>query len=111
VRHFHKIEIGNRAQQIAWGFADLLSMQQVARILIRDPMAQRIEPRSEAEVRKKLSDVARLRGERAGLRMFGLACRKKMMVFLHCGAATGGICDNGVKIVQPERRQVLSCEI
>ena len=33
-----------------------------------------------------------------------------MMVFLHCRAATGGICNDGVKVVQLKRFQILLCE-
>src|SRR5262249_954594 len=58
-----------------------------------------------------LHNVARLRREGAGLRMFGLLCRKQMLVFLHRRATPGSVRNDGVKVVQLKHFQVLSREI
>src|SRR5215469_2852993 len=110
MRQFHKIKIGNPAQQFARCFPDFLSMQQVAGILIRDTKTQRAELRRKPQVRKKLRNVACLGREGAGLRMFELVRRKKAIVFLHCGTAAGSVCNDSVKIVQLKCFQVLTRE-
>ena len=55
---FHEIEIGNGAQKSARSFADFLSVEQVAGILVGDAEGKRFQFRGEAEVSEKFRDVA-----------------------------------------------------
>ena len=110
VRQFHKIKIGNGAEESARSFANFLSVKQVAGILIRDAMAERIHFRGEAECSEKFGDVARFCGERAGLRVLRFVRRKEMLVFLERGAAARGVGDDGVKLFERKRGNIVSRE-
>lgn len=56
--HLHQLDTGDGANQFAWGFADLLAVEEMAGVLIGDAERQRVEGRHEAEVGEKFGDVA-----------------------------------------------------
>ena len=72
VGQFHKIETRNGAQKLAWSFANFLSVEEMARILIGDAEWKRVQFCGEAESGEKFGDVASLCGQSAGLAVLGL---------------------------------------
>ncbi len=111
VGQFHKFKIRNGAQKRARRFADLLPVEQVTGILISDAMPQGIHFCGKAESGEKFSDIAGFLGESAGLGVFFLVWRKEMIVFLECGAATGGVGDDGIELFVGKRCEICSCKI
>ena len=111
VRQFHKIEIGDGAQQRARSFADFLSVKEVAGILISDAQGKRLQLGGETEGGEKFGDVASLCREGARLFVLGFFRRKEVVVFLEGGAATGGVGDDGVEIFGMERSEIFAREI
>ncbi len=55
---FHKFEIGDGAQERARSFADFLSVEEMAGILISDAQGKRLQFCSEAEGGEEFGDVA-----------------------------------------------------
>lgn len=108
VRQFHKIKIGNGAKQFSRSFADFLSVEKMAGILIRDTATQGIEFGRQADCGKKLSDVARFCSESGSLRVLGFVGRKKMIVFLQRGTTTRGVRNDGVEVFKPKCGKIIS---
>src|SRR5205085_4790395 len=80
VWQFYKIKLRNRAEQSARSLTDLLPVKQVARILIRDTLAQRIEFSPEPQFCEKLGDIAHLGHEGTSLCVFRFSGREKMII-------------------------------
>ncbi len=83
-RHFHEFHSRDSANQFARGFADFLSVRQMARILISDAQRNGPQRRGEADFRQKFGDVSHFAGELHGLRVGRIVVREKMRVFLEC---------------------------
>jgi len=111
VRQFHKIEIGDGVQKSARSFADFLTVEKMAGILVRNADGKRLHFCGKTESSKKFRDVASFSCESAGLRVLGLVRGKKMIVFLERGAAASRVGDDGVKILAKKRGEILSREI
>ena len=95
---FHKFESGDGAQKRARGFADFLTVEKMAGILIGDTQRKWFQFCGEAERGEKFGDVADFGGEFASPGKLRLVWRKEMIVFLEGGAASGGVGDDGVKV-------------
>ncbi len=114
VRQFDEFEAGNLFQEIARGVANLLSVEQVARILICDAQIERLEraQRSDdTECRKIFRDVAHLGFEHGGLRELRLFLGEEVIVFLERGAAPGGVGDDGVEFFAGEGEEIFAGEV
>jgi hypothetical protein len=109
-RQFHKFESGDRAQQRARGFADSLTVEKVAGILIGDTQGKRLQLGGKAEGGEKFGDVADFAGEFTGPGKLLLFGRKEIIIFLERGAASGGVGDNGVKVFEMEDGKIFSSE-
>ena len=110
VGQFHKIKFGYGAQKSARSFADFLSVEKMAGILVGDAEGKRFEFGGEAEGDEEFGDVANFsrEGARLGkLRFFG---QKEMMVFLERGATAGRVGDDGVEIFAEEDGKIFLCE-
>lgn len=57
VRHFHKVNSGNRANQFTRSFANLLAVQQVAGVLISHTRSQGLQPGHEPKACEEFSDI------------------------------------------------------
>lgn len=110
VRQFHKMEIGNGAQERARSFANFLAVKEMAGILVGDADWKRFQSCGEAESGEEFSDVASLGGKFACLAVLFLALRGEMMVFLERGAAAGGVGDDGVEVFAKKYGEILSRE-
>lgn len=83
----------------------------MAGILVSDAHGKRFQFCSEAEGGEKFGNVASSCCERARLGVLCFVRRKKMIVFLECGAATGGVGDDGVEVFTKEDGEISSGEI
>ena len=95
---FHKFESRDGAQKRAWSFADFLTVEKMAGILIGDTQGKGFQFRGEAERGQKFGDVADFSGELTSPGKPGLFRRKEMIIFFERGAASGGVGDDRVKV-------------
>ena len=107
---FHKLESGDGVQKRARGFADLLTVEKVAGILIGDAQWKRFQLCGEAERGEKFGHVADFCGEFTSRGKARLFRRKEMIIFFEGRATSGGIGNDGVKVPAKEDGEVFSSE-
>ena len=108
--HFDQFHAGDRAHQLARGFADFLAVQEMAGILIRHAERQAGERRAQSQVGEKLGDVPHLSPECVCLRVLAGAGFEKLLVLLERRAAPGGVGDDGVEIIAQEDVEICARE-
>ncbi len=114
VREFDEFEAGYLFQKIARGVADLLSVKQMAGILISDAEIEgleRAQRRGESKRCEIFSNISHFGFERGGLRKFGFAFVEEVVVFLERGAAAGGVGDDRIEFVARESDEIFAGEV
>lgn len=114
-RHFNEFYAGNRADEFARSFANLLAVREMARVLVSDAQGNIAHRSGEAQISKKFRDIKDVARKLDGvaIRAAGGVVRtaEKMWVFLQSRAAAGGVGKNRVKIIGCKRGAVFLSEI
>ncbi len=111
VGQFHKFKIGDGAQECARSFADFLSVEEVARVLIGDAERERLKRNRKAEGGEEFSDVTNFFRKCAGWSERFLVRREKVIVFLERGAAAGGVGEDGVEMFPEEGSDIFARQV
>src|SRR6202022_2929438 len=89
--HLHQLHPGNHLEHLAWLLVHLLTMDEMAGILVGDAQADPPRRRPEPHVDEELGGILDGPGERrTGLPERGIVTELNL-VLLHVGAAAGGV--------------------